>query len=128
MALHAQTRQLAEHGPVRTRHLVVPVSRSAYPRPANPHRRSRRMAGRPKQTPRQSGLALHLCPRTGEAEEAIPRVMNHSGYSSGNLLRLVVVAPPPSDPPQPGPISQASKWKLVGWTAAATPVSLRAVH
>src|SRR4051812_26702861 len=80
VALHAQTRQLAEHGRSRTRHLVGPVSRSAYPRPATPDRRSRSMAARPQQTPRQSGLALHHCRRTGEAEEAIPRLMNDSGY------------------------------------------------
>jgi hypothetical protein len=49
VALHTQTRQLAEHGRVRTQRVVGPMSRSPYPGQAEPDRGSRRLGACPQQ-------------------------------------------------------------------------------
>src|SRR6266576_617941 len=74
MALHAQARQLARHGRIRTRRSRVAMSGSPHRRQANPRPRSHRMPGPPQQAPRQSRLAVHnrQCPR--QAEETVPSV------------------------------------------------------
>ena len=68
MALHAQARQLARHGQIRTRRACVAVSGS-------PHRRqAQRMAGPPQPAPRQGQLAIQNRRRPRQAEEIVPSV------------------------------------------------------
>src|ERR1700726_1453974 len=74
MALHAQARQLARHGRIRTRRSRVAMSGSPHRRQANPRPRSHRMAGPPQQAPRQSRLAIHNRQRPRQAEETVPSV------------------------------------------------------
>ena len=74
MALHAQARQLARHGRIRTRRARVAVSGSPHRRQANPRPRSQRMAGPPQQAPRQGRLAIQNRRRPRQAEETIPSV------------------------------------------------------
>ena len=59
---------------------VGSMSRSAYPRQADPGRGGRRLGGQPKQKTCQSRLALHhrRCPR--KTEEVVSRNMSNSGY------------------------------------------------
>ena len=59
MALHAQARKLARHGRIRTRCTLNPVPGSPYSRQAKTDQGSRRLAATPKQTSRQSRLAIH---------------------------------------------------------------------
>jgi hypothetical protein len=59
MALHAQARQLARHGRIRTRRSLIPMSGSTHPRQADPDPRNRRLGGRPQQASRQGRLAIH---------------------------------------------------------------------
>ena len=56
---YTQTRQLAEHGRVRTQRVVGSVSRSTYPRQADLDRGNRRLGGQPQEEARQSRLAVH---------------------------------------------------------------------
>src|SRR6266700_1434348 len=74
MALHAQARQLARHGRIRTRRSRVAMSGSPHRRQANPRPRSHRMAGPPQQASRQSRLAIHNRQRPRQAEETVPSV------------------------------------------------------
>src|SRR5271156_5484537 len=74
MALHAQARQLAQHGRIRTRRARVAVSGSPHRRPANPRPRSQRMAGPPQHAPRQGQLAIQNRRRPRQAEETVPSV------------------------------------------------------
>src|ERR1700676_3184882 len=74
MALHAQARELAQHGRIRTRCARVAVSGSPHRRQANPRPRSQRMAGPPQQAPRQGQLAIQNRRRPRQAEETVPSV------------------------------------------------------
>src|SRR6476661_3694509 len=74
MALHAQARQLARPGRIRTRRSRLAMSGSPHRRQANPRPRSRRMAGPPQQAPRQSRLAIHNRQRPRQAEKTVPSV------------------------------------------------------
>src|SRR2546429_425181 len=74
MALHAQARQLARHGRIRTRRSRVAMSRSPHRRQANPRPPSHRKAGPPQQAPRPSPLANHNRQRPRQAEETVPSV------------------------------------------------------
>jgi len=56
---YAKAWKLAQHGRVRTRRSDHPVPEPPHPRQANPQTRSRGLAEPPKQTPRQSRLAIH---------------------------------------------------------------------
>ena len=74
LALHAQARQLAQHGRIRTRRARVAMSGSSHRRPENPRSTSQRLAGPPQQAPRQSKLALHNHRRPRQAETTVPSV------------------------------------------------------
>src|SRR2546422_2778974 len=93
MALHAQARQLARHGRIRTRRSRVAMSGSPHRRQANPRPRSHRMAGPPQQAPRQSRLAIHNRQRPRQAEETVPsvrvtRATRHLGAKLGMTMVL----------------------------------------
>ena len=78
-ALHAQARQLARSGGVRTRRPIVPVPRSPHPRQANPHRRSRRLGAGAKCQPHQGQLALHNVQSPRQTQALIPFNLTESG-------------------------------------------------
>ena len=60
--------------------LIWSMSRSTYPRQADPDRGSRRLGGQPQQEACQSRLAIHHRRRPREAEALVPRNVNNLGY------------------------------------------------
>jgi hypothetical protein len=61
--IHAQARQLARYGRIRTRRSLNPASGSPHPRQTNPHPRNCRMGATSQHASRQSRLAIHNCRR-----------------------------------------------------------------
>src|SRR6266536_537821 len=93
MALHAQARQLARHGRIRTRRSRGAMSGSPHRRQANPRPRSHRMAGPPQQAPRQSRLAIHNRQRPRQAEETVPSVrVTRATRTFGDLAAVAIIA------------------------------------
>src|SRR5271166_2294223 len=91
MALHAQARQLARHGRIRTRRSRVAMSGSPHRRQANPRPRSHRMAGPPQQAPRQSRLAIHNRQRPRQAKETVPSVRVTRATRNGRSSKIEVL-------------------------------------
>src|SRR4030095_962298 len=94
MAIHAQARQLARYGRIRTRRSRGAMSGSPHRRQANPRPRSHRMAGTPHQAPRQSRLAIHNRHRPRPAEETVPsvRVTRATSYDWVPLWRSALMS------------------------------------
>src|SRR5271155_3264953 len=92
VALHAQARQLARHGRIRTWRARVAVSESPHRRQANPPPRSQCKAGPPQQTPPQSPLAIQnrRCPR--QAEETVPSLRVTRATNQFALPALTICA------------------------------------
>jgi hypothetical protein len=80
MVFHAKTRQLAEHGRMRTQCAVFPMSRSPHSHQGDHDRGGGRLGSRAKQEERQGRLAVHHRRREGQTEEALPFIMSDSGH------------------------------------------------
>src|ERR1700722_17166074 len=80
MALHAEARQLGEHGRNRTQRVVIAVSGQTHCHPTEVDRRGGRLGSGPEQASCEGGLAVHNRRRTNQTEEALSVNMNDSRH------------------------------------------------
>ena len=80
VALHAQARQLAQHGGSGIVRPRPAMPRPAYPRHRNPRRAGRGLAATAQQTSHQRRLAVYNQRRPDQVEKPIPRTLDDSDY------------------------------------------------